>query len=145
MNNYKIIDNVINATSAEKLCIALRQCQGVLKTRFTNKTGFMERLQDTINQQVLLYKQDIPRVKVFNKLMQNIFIYEDKVAYLIYSSFKLNMCTDLEELNSQMTDIMDFFGNMMAKSRTDVLKVDEIINIFKIVNFRRRKPLLTVL
>lgn len=138
MNNYKIIDNVISATSAEKLCVALSQCQGVLKTRFTNKTAFMERLQDMISQQVLKYKQEVPQVKVIDQLIHNIFIYEDKVSYLMYSSFKLNLCTDLEELNLQITDIIDFFGNMMAKSRTDILNFDEIINIFNIVQRKFR-------
>jgi hypothetical protein len=133
MNNYKIIDNVINATSAEMLCGALRQCQGVLKTRFTNKTAFMERLQDKISRQVLLYKQDIPPVNVLAQPIHNIFIYEDRVSYLTYSSFKLNSCTTLEELNSQITDIIDFFGNKMTKSRTDLLNIDEIIGIFNIV------------
>jgi hypothetical protein len=143
MNNYKIIDNVLNATSAEALCGALRECQRVLKTRFTNKTAFMERLQDKIYWQILLYKQDIPIVNVLDQPINNISIYEDRVAYLMYSSFKLNMCTSLEELNLQITDIIDFFGNKMTKSKTAVLNIDEISSIFNIV--QRKFNLLEVI
>lgn len=131
--SYNIIDNVINSTSSEKLCDSLKQCQGVLKTRFTNKTSFMERLQKEIREQVLSYKYNVPVVKVLEQPMSNIFVYEDKVSYLVFSSFKINLCSSIEELNSQIADIIDFFENKMTKSRTDILNIDEIIGMFNIV------------
>ena len=133
MYHNKTIENVINATSSEMLCCALSQCQDVLKNRFTNKIAFMERLQDKVNRQILLYEQDIPTIHVLNQPIHNISIYEDKKSYLKYSSFKLNMCTDLGELNLQINDIIDFFYNKFTSSRTDILNIEEITGIFEIV------------
>lgn len=135
MNNYfnKVTNKVVNATSARKLCSALRECQDILGSRFVNKAAFMEQLQSAMREQAAYYKSNIPAIEIMEQPVSNVFIYEDKVSYLIYSSFKINSCTKIEELRVEMSDLVDFFENKMSKPKTDVLNPFEITDMLNIV------------
>lgn len=136
MNNYinNISNNVVNATSARRLCNALRECQNVLESRFVNKAAFMEQLQRAMREQATFYKNNIPAIKIMERTLSNVFIYEDKLSYLIYSSFKINSCTKIEELRGEISNIIDFFENYMTSPKTEVLSQSEIIDMLNIVH-----------
>lgn len=133
INFYRAIDKAVGATSANTLCDALRQCKGVLESRFVNKAAFMEKLQGAMKGRAIYYKYFIPPAVMQEQALPNTFIYEDNLSYLIYSSFIINSCTGVEELKGQISGIIDFFENKMTHPRTDLLKQYEIIDMLTIV------------
>jgi len=130
---YKAIDKVVSATSSKELCNALRQCQDVLASGFISRANFMEQLQWSISKQAAYYKYNASEVNILEKPWSNVFIHKDKIAYLVYSSFLINLCTDFEEMDEQISGIIDFFENKMSRPKSDILNTSEIIDMLNIV------------
>lgn len=138
MNNYffynKVIDNVVNAASAEELCSSLTKCQDLLKSRFINKDTFMERLQRSLGERSQYYRQCVPAIEICGRPVPNVFVYEDRVSYVVYASFKINSCTCVEELSREISDVVDFFGNKMSGPKTGLLSIHEIVDMLNIAH-----------
>lgn len=136
-NNYgRIIGSVVRATSAGNMCEALEDCRDILDSRFANKTAFMEKLQKETKKQEKVYRYGIPSVKIMEKSFSNIFIYEDPIAYFMYSSFKINACTSYMELKAEISDIISLFENQLSNPRTGNLGIDEMMKLLEIVEHK---------
>jgi len=130
---YKVIGDVVSAASAKQMCEALDKCRDILRSRFANREGFMEQLQSSVKKQAAYYKYGAPAVKVLEQPAPNVFIYEDRMSYLVYSSFIINSCRGIRELDEQIAGIIDFFGNRITEPRTDMLSTCEINELLDIV------------
>ena len=130
-DKYSAIDRVVRAASSGELCQGLKECLAVLNSWSLKKGLFAEQLKKAIGEQARRYKYGAPAVRVLGQPVPNLYIYQDLEASFVYSAFKINACTTVEEVMDQIDDIVDLFENRMSRPRTGRLNAFEAVELLE--------------
>jgi hypothetical protein len=127
------IDEVMEATTIDGFCAALKNCLAVLDSKRGREAGFADAIKTAFREKSYECRRKSDAYTATGQYGTNVHIYCELSACLIFAGFRICLCRDAGELREQIAFITDFFGRCMSKPKSGVLTPGEAGELLAIV------------